>query len=234
MTSRILIASLFAGTVEGFIAGLLQWQFVQPILLHAELYEQGILTHFNGSFSNTDVALERLQPVRDGLSILFTMLLYIGYALIVVALMSVRQMQGDTISPKTGIIWGIAGYVAFQFAPAVSLPPEVPGVAAADVEMRQIWWFATVILTALGLWLISFSKQSILMIGGALLIVAPHLVGAPEPEIFTGPAPTEIGALFAGRALGIGLASWALLGYFSALFLAQETIRSEHKSTETA
>ena len=72
------------------------------------------------------------------------------------------------------------------------------------------------------------------MIGGALLIVAPHLVGAPEPEIFTGPAPTEIGALFAGRALGIGLASWALLGYFSALFLAQETIRSEHKSTETA
>lgn len=234
MTSRILIASLFAGTVAGFIAGLLQWQFVQPILLHAELYEQGILTHFNGSFSNTDVALERLQPVRDGLSILFTMLLYIGYALIVVALMSVRQMQGDTISPKTGIIWGIAGYVAFQFAPAVSLPPEVPGVAAADVEIRQIWWFATVILTALGLWLISFSKQSILMIGGALLIVAPHLVGAPEPEIFTGPAPTEIGALFAGRALGIGLASWALLGYFSALFLAQETIRSEHKSTETA
>ena len=104
MTSRILIASLFAGTVAGFIAGLLQWQFVQPILLHAELYEQGILTHFNGSFSNTDVALERLQPVRDGLSILFTMLLYIGYALIVVALMSVRQMQGDTISPKTGII----------------------------------------------------------------------------------------------------------------------------------
>ena len=34
------------------------------------------------------------------------------------------------------------------------------------MEIRQIWWFATVILTALGLWLISFSKQSILLLGG--------------------------------------------------------------------
>ena len=37
----------------------------------------------------------------------------------------------------------IAGFVAFHLAPGFSLAPEVPGVAAADITARQIWWFAT-------------------------------------------------------------------------------------------
>ena len=227
MTTRIVTSALFAGATAGFAAGLLQWQFVQPDLLHSELYEQGTLTHFGGALNSTDVALERLQPMRDALSILFTMLLNIGYALILIALMSVRVQKGDTLTPHKGIIWGVAGYVAVHLAPALSLPPEVPGVAAADVEARQVWWFATVFATMLGLWLISFSQQATRLIAGIVLILLPHLIGAPEPDVFTGPAPTEIGALFAGRALGIGIASWALLGYFSALFFNSETKRAE-------
>ena len=49
-----------------------------------------------------------------------------------------------------------------------------------------------------------------------ILFLAPHVVGAPEPEVLTGPAPTEIGALFAVRAFGVGLAAWVLLGFFTA------------------
>lgn len=233
MFTRILTSALFAGASAGMAAGLLQWQFVQPVLLHSELYEQGLLTHFGGALNSTDVALERLQPVRDALSILFTMLLNTGYALILIALMSVRQQHGDVLTPHRGIIWGIAGYVAVHLAPALSLPPEVPGVAAADVELRQIWWFGTVGATSVGLWLIAFSSHIMRNIAGIILILVPHLIGAPEADVFTGPAPTEIGALFASRALGIGLASWALLGYFSALFFTSETKRAELASADS-
>lgn len=227
MFTRIVTSALFAGAAAGLAAGILQWQFVQPVLLHSELYEQGLLTHFGGALNSTEVALDRLQPMRDALSIIFTMLLNTGYALILIALMSLRQQSGDELTPHKGIIWGVAGYVAVHLAPALSLPPEVPGVAAADVELRQIWWVCTVAATSLGLWLIAFSRKTTRIIPAIILILLPHLIGAPEADVFTGPAPTEIGALFASRALGIGLASWALLGYFSARFFISETKRAD-------
>ena len=227
MFTRIVTSALFAGGAAGLAAGILQWQFVQPVLLHSELYEQGLLTHFGGTLNSTDVALDRLQPMRDALSIIFTMLLNTGYALTLIALMSIRHQSGDELTPHKGIIWGIAGYVAVHLAPALSLPPEVPGVAAADVELRQIWWVCTVAATSIGLWLIAFSRNITRIIPAIILILLPHLIGAPEANVFTGPAPTEIGALFASRALGIGLASWAVLGYFSARFFISETKRAE-------
>ena len=46
MFSRILVSALFAGFLAGLIAALLQLVFVQPVLLHAELYESGALNHF--------------------------------------------------------------------------------------------------------------------------------------------------------------------------------------------
>ena len=227
MFTRIVTSALFAGAAAGLAAGMLQWQFVQPVLLHSELYEQGLLTHFGGTLNSTEVVLDRFQPMRDALSIIFTMLLNTGYALILIALMSLRQQSGDELTPHKGIIWGVAGYVAVHLAPALSLPPEVPGVAAADVELRQIWWVCTVAATSLGLWLIAFSRKTTRIIPAIILILLPHLIGAPEADVFTGPAPTEIGALFASRALGIGLASWALLGYFSARFFISETKRAD-------
>lgn len=227
MFTRIVTSALFAGAAAGLAAGMLQWQFVQPVLLHSELYEQGLLTHFGGTLNSTEVVLDRFQPMRDALSIIFTMLLNTGYALILIALMSLRQQNGDELTPHKGIIWGVAGYVAVHLAPALSLPPEVPGVAAADVELRQIWWVCTVAATSLGLWLIAFSRKTTRIIPAIILILLPHLIGAPEADVFTGPAPTEIGALFASRALGIGLASWALLGYFSARFFISETKRAD-------
>ena len=46
MFQKILTSALFAGFCAGLIAGLLQLVFVQPVLLHAELYEAGKLVHF--------------------------------------------------------------------------------------------------------------------------------------------------------------------------------------------
>lgn len=222
MYSRFIIAALFAGASAGLIAGLLQLIFVQPVLLHAELYESGQLVHFGGGAISAHPDLPGFDAMRDGLSLVFTMLTYTGYALIMIALMGVAEDRGARIDGRSGILWGVAGFVAFHLAPGFTLAPEVPGVAAADVSARQIWWFATVGTAGVALWLIAFGRTWIVWAIAAALLVAPHLIGAPEPDVFTGPVPTEIGALFAARAFGVGLAAWVLLGCFAGYFWQRE------------
>ena len=228
MFSRILTSALFAGAAAGLIAALLQLYFVQPVLLHAELYEGGDLVHFGADPVTAHPELPGMfaEPVRDGLSIIFTMLTYTGYALALVALMSIAEQQGREINGRTGLLWGLAGFVAFHFAPGLSLAPEVPGVAAADVGVRQVWWTATVATAGVAMWLIAFGGNLVSYLIAAGLLIAPHVVGAPEPDTFAGPVPTEIGALFAARAFGIGMAAWALLGSFAGYFWQAEGKRA--------
>lgn len=226
MTSRILISGLFAGACAGLVIGILQLIFVQPVLLHAELYENGTLVHFGAERASAHPDLPGLDPMRDGLSVIFTMLTYTGYALLLVAAMSLGEDRGARIDGRWGMLWGVAGFVAFHLAPGFSLPPEVPGVSAADLGPRQVWWFATVAAACLALWLIAFGEGWAAWTAGVALLAAPHFVGAPVPATFAGPAPTEIGALFAVRALGTGLAAWVLLGAFAGYFWQKEAAQT--------
>ena len=49
---------------------------------------------------------------------------------------------------------------------------KVPGVAAADITARQIWWFATAGAAAVALWLIAFA-QSWAAWGVAVILLLP-------------------------------------------------------------
>ncbi len=229
MFSRILTSALFAGAAAGLIVALLQLVFVQPLLLHAELYESGELVHFGAEAVSAHPELPGMfsDLTRDGLSVVFTMLTYTGYALVLVALMSLAEAQGHPVDGRTGVLWGLAGFIAFHLAPGFTLAPEVPGVAAADVFARQIWWWATVAAAGVAMWLIAFGGNIVSYLVAAVLLMAPHLIGAPEPDVFTGPVPTEIGALFAARAFGVGLVAWVLLGSFAGYFWQSEGKRVE-------
>ena len=110
------------------------------------------------------------------------MLIYCGYALAVIALMSVAQERGAKITPTNGMIWGVAGFVAAHLAPGFSLAPEVPGVAAADVTLRQMWFFPTVAAAALAMWLLAFYRNAVGIAVAVVLLLAPHVIGAPEPD----------------------------------------------------
>lgn len=222
MFRQIATSALFAGFCTGLIAALLQWVFVQPVLLQAELYEAGALVHSGTETAASRPALPGFDPVRDGLSVLLTALIYTGYALILVALMAHAAQRGAVIDARRGMLWGVAGFVAVQLAPAFGLPPEVPGAAAADLADRQLWWGATVIASATAIWLIAFGRDRIAWGAAAVLLLAPHLVGAPQPGAFTGPVPPELAALFAARALGTGLAAWVVLGACAGHFWRRE------------
>ena len=227
MFSRILTSALFAGAAAGLIAALLQLVFVQPVLLHAELYETGELVHFGGAAVSAHPELPGFDLMRDGLSIVFTMLTYTGYALVMVALMSVAEGRGAEINARAGLIWGLAGFITFHFAPGLTLAPEVPGVAAAAVGDRQVWWTATVAAAGIAMWLIAFGGNKISYLIAAVLLLVPHLIGAPEPDVFSGPGPTEIGALVAARAFGVGMVAWVLVGTFAGYFWQTEGARAE-------
>lgn len=215
MFSRILTSGLIAGAAAGLIAALLQLYFVQPVLLQAELYESGQLVHFGAEAVSAHPPAGSIDWTRDLLSVLFTMLVYAGYGLMLVALMSLAEDNGHPISARQGLIWGVAGYATMQLAPAFGLAPEVPGVAAADVQLRAYWWLGTALATGLALWLIAFGRNWAAWGAAIALILAPHLIGAPQPESFAGTVPPELSAEFAGRALGTGLMAWVLLGLFS-------------------
>jgi len=224
MISKVLTSALFAGFAAGLIAAVLQLVFVQPVLLHAELYEGGELVHFGAEAVPAAQDVSGIDPVRDGLSVLFTALVYTGYAMILVGAMALASERAQAIiTPRTGIIWGLAGFVTFHFAPAVSLPPELPGVAAADVAARQIWWFATVAASGIAMALLAFGRGWAAWAVAIVLLLAPHVIGAPQPESFAGPVPPELGGEFAGRALGVGMAAWVVLGLFAGYFWQRET-----------
>jgi len=227
MFTRILTSGLFAGAAAGLIAGLLQLYFVQPVLLHAELYESGQLVHFGASAVSAHQDVGGFDLLRDGLSIAFTIAIYCGYGLMLAAAMAFAAGRGFTINARNGLIWGIAGFIAFHFAPGFTLAPEVPGVAAADVFLRQAWWFATVAATGIALWLIAFGRSWKVWFIAVVLLALPHVIGAPEPDRFTGPVPTEIGALFASRAFGIGLAAWVLVGLFAGYFWQKQAAEAQ-------
>ncbi len=228
MFLRLLTSAVFAGAAAGLIAALLQLYFVQPVLLHAELYESGALVHFGSNGLNpADPDLPGFDASRDLLSIGFTMVVYAGYAMVLLALMALAEGRGASITLRSGLIWGLAGFIAVQLAPGFTLAPEVPGVASADVYDRQIWWFATVIAAAAAMWLVAFGRSWLAWSAAIVLLLAPHVIGAPEPEVFIGLVPTEIGAIFAARAFGVGMAAWVMLGGFAGYFWSRGAASSE-------
>ena len=234
MFFRILVCALFAGFVAGLVAAVLQLVFVQPVLLHAELYESGKLVHFGAKkTAAAAVSSGGIDWTRDALSVLFTTLIYTGYAFMLVAAMAAASLRDVSVNPRNGLIWGLAGFLAFQLAPAFGLPPELPGSSAAEVSARQIWWFGTVAATAVGLALIVFGKGWAVWTAAAALMLAPHLIGAPHPKVFEGPVPPELAGLFASRSLGIGLVVWSILGLLAGFFWQREA-RQAGEMAQTA
>ncbi len=225
MTKNLLSSAVFAGLIAGLIAALLQFVFVIPLLLEGELYETGARLHFaTDGTPSSDRGAPGLggEWGRHAMTVAFNMVTYTGYGLLMAAAMGLaREKRGTQITAQTGLIWGFAGFVAVQLAPAVGLPPELPGTPAAELAPRQIWWISTIVATALGLSLIAFGRGVMWHALGLLVILAPQFVGAPQLDTFWGVAPPELSAEFVTRSLGFAAVGWVTLGYFCGYFLAQ-------------
>ncbi|MBL4806204.1 MAG: CbtA family protein, partial [Rhodobacteraceae bacterium] len=139
MLKKLVTSALFAGFGAGLIAAFLQLTLLVPILLEAEEYEHGNKVHFEAFMTE-----ETVEPVaeaeglyaepsawsRNSQTILWTTGIYVGFALMMVAGFGIAERFGHSVTARTGIIWGIGGFVALQFAPSAGLPPELPGAWA--------------------------------------------------------------------------------------------------------
>lgn len=240
MFQRMLTSALFAGVAAGLLAAALHFVFVQNYILLGEAFESGERVHFSGSAvpqgahshdaageplaaAGDDHAHAHAHPApgdagairRNGLTVLFTTLIYSGYGLLLVAGFALADRFGYRIGAREGLLWGIAGFAAFQLMPAMGLAPELPGTLAAEFQARQIWWLGTVLCTGAGLGLIGYGTGLPSYGLAGLLLALPHIIGAPQIEGFAGLAPPEVAAAFSARVLGVGLIAWAALGLFA-------------------
>jgi cobalt transporter subunit CbtA len=113
------------------------------------------------------------------------------------------------------VLWGGAGFLAFGLAPALGLPPELPGAPAADLASRQTWWLLAAGCTASGLALMAFARQPILRLAGVAALVIPHAIGAPHADGVAGSVPAELAGRFAVASLFAAAVFWGVLGGLS-------------------
>ena len=234
---RLLTSAAIAGLGSGLLAAALQIWFLQPVLILAEMHESGAAGNMAGAIEggahghghdgqdhghgDGRADAEYGAAARAGLVFAFSALIYTGYALVLAACMSLAALRGAALDARTGAIWGVAGFAVFQMAPAFSMPPETPGMAGADVDLSQIWWWSTAAATALGLGLLAFGTGWVKRIAGAALILAPHVAGAPQPDGHAGAVPPEVAGLFVSRALGVSLIAWTAMGALAGRFLRE-------------
>ncbi len=229
MIARIARAALVAGALAGILAWVAhQWRAV-PVIMQAEVYEQTApAAHATASAHPQAQASGHVDKGggeggdegwrRHARTFLATIVTGIGYGFL---LAGAIVLSGRPVNARRGALWGAGGFVAFAAAPALGLPPELPGMAAAELGPRQIWWLATAAASAGGLALIAFAPARWAKAAGAALMILPHLVGAPRMP--PGPAhlPAELAAEFAVVSLLASAAFWAALGSLAGYFLAK-------------
>jgi cobalt transporter subunit CbtA len=233
----IVLSAVVAGFAVGAAITVVQQFGTVPLILKAEAYEKAAVhrhatdsagapsepanaaghDHAAPANAEDEHGTEAWEP-RDGLERnAFTaganVLTAIGFALIMASLFAIRGGGADQrISWHQGLVWGLAGFVVFAIANGIGLPPELPGVPAAPLLARQIWWIMAALATAGGLSLIFLRQTAPAAIAGLILIILPHLIGAPELENVQTNVPTSLSHQFAVVVTLTSLVFWSMLG----------------------
>jgi cobalt transporter subunit CbtA len=232
---NVVFIAAISGLLAGVVLAALQTYATDPLIFKAETYENAGGGHEHAAAApaagteattpaaGTEAAALAAAPAEEeaeawapadgaerfAYSALANIVSGIAFALILVA---VSEFAGGIANWRQGVFWGFAGFAVFTLAPGLGLPPELPAMPAADLVSRQIWWSSTVVATAVGLALIAFRQSLPLAILGVALIVAPHIVGAPQPESHDSPIPADLHHSFVVAVTITNLVFWIVLG----------------------
>ena len=223
-----MLTALLAGGLAGlFASGVQAWKVV-PLIHQAEVYEQSAAAHGHPGVAhehaNHEEAAKTVPPAghdhpaavwspADGLertlyTVAANLLTGIGFASLLVGAIALSGREPDT---GEGVLWGLAGFASFSLAPALGLPPELPGMFAADLVARQGWWAATAASTAAAIALLVFGRPSWAKALGLVLLLLPHVTGAPDGGM-GGAVPPELVARYVTASLVATGLFWLVLG----------------------
>lgn len=242
MIGRLVLAALIAGMAAGLIYGGVQHVQTTPLIIAAEAYETAPAhdhgaaavdpaapaAHDHGAAATTDSAApaahdhgeEEWSPADGWPRTLSTTLSSViagaGFALL---LAGISLLTGILITPQNGLIWGICGFLAVTVAPGAGLSPELPGMPAADLVSRQVWWLATIIASGIGIFVIATRREIVWLAAAVVLIALPHIIGAPQPLTHETAVPAGLAASFAANTIAASAVLWSLIGLFLGLAL---------------
>jgi cobalt transporter subunit CbtA len=223
---NIVLTAVIAGLLSGLLMTVMQSFSTVPLILAAETYETagGDEAGHDHSHEAAPAAgtaapadhhhdAEAWAPADGFERFIYTasanVLSAIGFALVAIAL---AEALGGFGGWRGGLMFGIAGFLTVSLAPGLGLPPELPGMPAAELGPRQIWWISTAVCTAVGLGLLAYTRSALLAAMAIVLFVAPHLIGAPLPPTHDTAVPIELDARFVNAVYATNLVFWAVLG----------------------
>ena len=231
MIRNLFAAALLAALCAGLVTAGLQHFRVTPLILHAETFEgegghshgtpavAADHAHAEGTPAHSHDAVATIaQPEewapqdgfeRTAYTVLATVIAAAGFALVIGA---VSMFSGIQITFANGFLWGVAGFVTFSLAPAYGLAPELPGMPAAEVLPRQIWWAGTAIATGAACLLLARTRAGWAFAVAVALAAIPHIVGAPVAPDDPSAVPAHLATEFAAVTLGTSLVFWLVLG----------------------
>lgn len=230
MIGRVFLAALLAGIAAGLFYGAVQHVRLTPLILEAEKYEKAGEghAHDHAAMTTTTTGTEAAAPAaeaapeqeawapQDGAErTMFTFLASIvagaGFAAV---LAGVSLLSGVRITPRNGVLWGLAGFLAVHLAPAAGLAPELPGMPAADLMARQVWWVSTIVATAIAIWLFTQRDEMWAKVAAVILVALPHIIGAPQPPTHESGVPAGLSAEFVANTLAAAVVLWLAIGTF--------------------
>lgn len=215
---RLFFAAVLAGLAASLAMSAAQQWRVIPLILEAETYEDAApAPHDHHDAAEATAAhshdAEAWAPAdgveRTAYTVLANLLGGLGFALLLGAAAVICNLP---LTARNGVIWGVAGFVTFQLAPAIGLPPELPGMAAAELGARQVWWWGTVVATGGALLILARWRHAAGLAAAALLLLAPHLIGAPQAPHAPSAVPAHLATSFAATTLATGALFWLILG----------------------
>ncbi|BAI76152.1 cobalt transporter subunit (plasmid) [Azospirillum sp. B510] len=232
---RLFTAALVAGVLSGTAASVVQQATTVPLILEAEKYE--VVTPPPATTATATAAAPAASPAaspadghqhgpvrqigegvptsldeaiqRIGLTIVADLITGVAYALLLGAAI---LLAGRPVDARRGLVWGMGGFVAVSLAPSFGLAPELPGMAGAELELRQLWWLSAAAGAGVCLLAFAFARNRLVIAVAVLAAALPHLIGAPHPESAEGAVPPELAARFVAASLGGAALFWAILG----------------------
>lgn len=238
MFRTLVFSAVGAGLAACVAVTVLQAVTTEPLILHAETFENaGAPAHEHAAApavpGATTAAAEAVHDhgeewspadgvERTAYTVVANFLVGMAISLMLLGAMA---LKGEDIDPRTGLLWGLAGFAALALLPSLGLPPELPGTPAADIVTRQGWWLATAAASAVGIFLLFYGGGWPWRLAGLALLVAPHAIGAPPPPSLEADYPAVLAGEFVIASLVVSAVLWSVAG-LSAGWLHQRLSRT--------
>jgi cobalt transporter subunit CbtA len=211
MIARVLLAVVLSGIAAGLVMGLIQHVRLTPLILEAETFEHVVHGHGGEAHSHGDTTWSPTNGLeRTAYTTLTAVISAVGFGLLMIGVALTLKIP---FNQKNAWIWGLCGFAAVSLAPAIGLPPELPGMPSAAFNSRMFWWGGTVMMTGMGLaslYYVYIGKSA--WSPATTFLLWPHIFPAPQTTSETAShLPAHLAAQFVTASLSANLVMWLVL-----------------------